>query len=146
MRDLPASRGSYHTPGFAEQFTGSNDLSAWSSLRLAGHSIVLVTSTPAPDIPPLPLLFYFYVDDLVAATNARHEAGFGVTHVGYPPHAWGGEARVEDPDGNTVRLGQAEPTPDQPPAASDDPAQRFSLLGEAAVLARARARDDLPGR
>ncbi len=139
VRDLPASQAFYRALGFVEQSTGSNDLSAWSSLRHGRHSIVLVTSTPAPDIPPLPLLFYFYVEDLAAGAGALREAGFPVTHVGYPPHASGGEAKVEDPDGNTILLGQTEPAPDQPQAAPDDPAQRFSLLREAAALARARA-------
>jgi predicted enzyme related to lactoylglutathione lyase len=54
-------------------------------------------------------LFYFFVDDLAAAIQSLQDAGAIVTHVGYPPHALGGEAKTVDPDGNTILLGSAEP-------------------------------------
>jgi catechol 2,3-dioxygenase-like lactoylglutathione lyase family enzyme len=139
VRDIDSSRTFYRALGFVEQSAGSNDLSAWSSLHHDGHSILLVTSEPAPDIPALPLLFYFYVDDLAAASRSLAEAGSPVTHVGHPPHAPGGEARTRDPDGNTVLLGQRDrPDADGRPG-DDDRAQRFSLLREAAALARQRS-------
>jgi catechol 2,3-dioxygenase-like lactoylglutathione lyase family enzyme len=138
VRDLPASRVFYQAVGFEELSAGSNDLSAWSSMRYGRHSIVLVTSDPAPDIPTLPLLFYFFVDDLDATTGALRDAGYPVTHVGYPPHAPGGELKTVDPDGNTILFGQPERSDTARPP-GDDPAQRFSLLREAAALARQRA-------
>jgi len=46
--------------------------------------------------------------------------------------------KVLDPDGNTVLLGQREPSASQPPAADDGATVRFSLLREAAALVSAR--------
>jgi hypothetical protein len=51
----------------------------------------------------------------------------------------GGEAKTLDPDGNTILLGQREHTPTQPDVEESDPSHHFSLLKEAAALARARA-------
>lgn len=139
VRDMDRSRTFYQALGFTERSAGRNELSAWSSLHHDGHSILLVTSTPAPEIPALPLLFYFYVDDLSAATRSLREAGATVTSVGQPPHARGGEARTADPDGNTILLGQRDRAATQPDEPDQDAAQRFSLLQEAAELARRRA-------
>ncbi len=58
--------------------------------------------------------------------------------MGYGPHARGGEAKVLDPDGNTVLIGQRERSPSQPPAAQDAASSRFSLLKEAAAEVAAR--------
>jgi catechol 2,3-dioxygenase-like lactoylglutathione lyase family enzyme len=140
VRDLTKSRAFYGALGFAETSAGSNELSAWSWLHHGDHSLLLVTSTPAVEIPELPLLFYFYVDDLAGATGALQAAGTEVTHVGYPPHALGGEAKTVDPDGNTVLIGQRDHTPSQPDVEESDPSQHFSLLKEAAALARVRVR------
>jgi hypothetical protein len=63
-----------------------------------------VPTGPALDIPTLPLLF----DDIEAVVRVREGAGVPVTRTGHPPHALGGEVKVLDPDGNTVRLGQRE--------------------------------------
>ena len=142
VRDLDGSRTFYAALGFTEGSSGSNDLSAWSSLHHEGHSILLVTSAPAVDIPPLPLLFYFFVDDLTAAIRSLQDAGSTVTHVGHPPHAPGGEAKTLDPDGNTILLGQATRLTTEP-APQTEPAQRFSLLKEAAALARHRVEANL---
>jgi hypothetical protein len=46
--------------------------------------------------------------------------------------------KVLDPDGNTVLLGQREPSASQPPATDDGATVRFSLLREAAALVSAR--------
>jgi len=137
VRDLERSRVFYETLGFAEQSHGSNELSAWSYLRQDDHFILLVTSDPPTEIPELPLLFYFFVDDLGSAVAGLEAIGCVVEHVGYPPHALGGEVKTADPDGNTILLGQPERSPSQP----DHPesAQHFSLLREAATLAQHRA-------
>jgi hypothetical protein len=71
--------------------------------------------------------------------GALREAGGSVEHVGYPPHAPGGEVKTRDPDGNTVLLGQAVRSTTQSTIPEEDPARRFSLLREAAALAKHRA-------
>jgi hypothetical protein len=99
---------------------------------------LLTSTTPSLDIPQLPLLFYFFYDDVDAVIGVLTGASVQVTHTGHPPHALGGEVKVLDPDGNTVLLGQREPSASQPPADDDEPTIRFSLLREAAALVSAR--------
>jgi catechol 2,3-dioxygenase-like lactoylglutathione lyase family enzyme len=141
VRDLDRSRAFYEALGFAEERAGSNELSAWSYLRHDQHYVLVVTSEPPVDIPALPLLFYFFVDDLAAVTAALESAGTLVEHMGAPPHALGGEARMLDPDGNTVLIGQARRSGDQPSVPDAAPGEHFSLLREAATLAQHRAAD-----
>jgi hypothetical protein len=138
VRDLEVSRLFYGALGFTEQLSGANPASAWSSLRQGDHLILLATSQPPLDVPRFPLLFYFWVDDLDRACAALAAIGHEVAHVGYPPHALGGEARTTDPDGNTVLIGQAVHAGGAAAVPEDDPAQRFSLLREAAALAAHR--------
>jgi hypothetical protein len=138
VRDLDVSRIFYAALGFTEQLSGTNPTSAWSSLRQGDHLILLATSQPALDVPRFPLLFYFWVDDLERATEALVTVGHPVQHMGYPPHALGGEARTTDPDGNTVLVGQAVHAGGAAAVPPDDPDQRFSLLREAAALAAHR--------
>jgi catechol 2,3-dioxygenase-like lactoylglutathione lyase family enzyme len=139
VADLDESRRFYAALGFVEQRTGYNDVSAWSYLSNDRHFILLASSQPPMPIPALPLLFYFFVHDLAAAGQALADIGVMVEHVGYPPHALGGEARLTDPDGNTILLGQAQRSPSQPEPSGDDPGRHFSLLREAATLAQHRA-------
>jgi hypothetical protein len=138
VRDLDVSRTFYAALGFTEQSSGTNPTSAWSSLRQGDHLILLATSRPPLDVPRFPLLFYFWVDDLDCAARALATVGHPVKHVGYPPHALGGEARTTDPDGNTVLIGQAIHAGGAAAVPKDDPALRFSLLREAAALAAHR--------
>jgi catechol 2,3-dioxygenase-like lactoylglutathione lyase family enzyme len=138
VRDLDRSRAFYAALGFGEVSSGRNELSAWSYLRHNGHFLLLATSEPALDVPQLPLHFYFFVEDLDATTRSLDEHGSPVEHVGYPPHALGGEARTLDPDGNTILVGQAERLPNQSPPPPTSPTEQFSLLREAAALARHR--------
>jgi catechol 2,3-dioxygenase-like lactoylglutathione lyase family enzyme len=137
VRDLTASREFYGALGFVEQVAGANATAGWSYLRHADHFLLLATSEPPLAIPRLPLLFYFFVDDLTVAVRAVEAAGATVELVGHPPHAKGGEARTTDPDDNTVLLGQAERSSGQAPVESD-PSRHFSLLREAAALAEHR--------
>jgi catechol 2,3-dioxygenase-like lactoylglutathione lyase family enzyme len=133
VRDLDKSRAFYELLGFHQESSGKAAASAWSALRSAESSVVLTATQPPLDIPRLPLLFYFYYADLSAAVDAVRAAGVTADHLGYPPHARGGEVKLLDPDGNTVLLGQREPSAGQPPA--DDPGSvHFSLLKEAAAL------------
>jgi hypothetical protein len=39
---------------------------AWSSLRSGDHPVLLTSTHPPLDIPRLPLLFYFFFEDLGA--------------------------------------------------------------------------------
>jgi hypothetical protein len=68
--------------------------------------------------------------------QSLQDTGNTTEHKGYPPHAAGGEAMTLDPDGNTILLGQRNRSTTMPAPMPDDPAQRFSLLREAAALSR----------
>jgi catechol 2,3-dioxygenase-like lactoylglutathione lyase family enzyme len=138
VRDIDASRGFYELLGFREHSTGKAATSAWSDLH-QGDLVVLLTSTRPPiEVPRLPLLFYFFVDDLGAVVKALAAGGVEAAHMGHPPHALGGEVKLLDPDGNTVLLGQRERSASQPAAAADEGWSRFSLLKEAASAVAAR--------
>jgi catechol 2,3-dioxygenase-like lactoylglutathione lyase family enzyme len=138
VRDIDASRAFYELLGFREQSAGKAATSAWSALQHNGHSVLLASTQPPLDLPRLPLLFYFYLDDLHAVAGTLGAAGVEVTEAGHPPHALGGEVKVLDPDGNTVLLGQLERSASQPPAGDDAATPQFSLLKEAAALVEAR--------
>jgi hypothetical protein len=138
VRDIDVSRDFYALLGFDEQSAGRSETSAWSSLRHGDHSVLLVATVPPLDIPELPLLFYFFVDDLETVVGALTAASVPLTHVGYPPHALGGEVKVVDPDGNTVLLGQAERSPSQSERIDDERSPQFSLLREAAAVVATR--------
>jgi catechol 2,3-dioxygenase-like lactoylglutathione lyase family enzyme len=138
VRDIDTSRAFYELLGFHEQRSGKADTSAWLSLQQGGHFVLLASTRPPLAVPRLPLLFYFFLDDLDAVAGPLEAAGVAVSHMGHPPHALGGEVKLADPDGNTVLLGQRERSPSQPPAADDEASPHFSLLKEAAALVEAR--------
>lgn len=137
VRDIETSRGFYELLGFREHSAGRADTSAWSYLQHDGHFVLLASTWPPLGIPPLPLLFYFFYDDLDAVVGILRAAGVEAVHVGHPPHALGGEVKVLDPDGNTVLLGQRERSASQPET-DDELSSQFSLLKEAAALVAAR--------
>jgi predicted enzyme related to lactoylglutathione lyase len=137
VRDIDASRRFYGLLGFLEQSSGKAETSAWLLLRHGDHPVLLASTRPPLDIPHLPLLFYFMFDDVDAAIEQVRSAGVEVVHMGYPPHALGGEAKMIDPDGNTVLLGQRERSANTPPA-GDDASPHFSLLKEAAAVVASR--------
>ncbi len=137
VRDIDISRAFYELLGFREQSAGKADTSAWSYLEHDGHFVLLASTRPPLDIPPLPLLFYFFYDDLDAVVGAVRAAGVAAVLMGHPPHALGGEMKVLDPDGNTVLLGQRERSASQPEPDEGESGQ-FSLLKEAAALVAAR--------
>ena len=138
VRDVGASRAFYELLGFREHSSGKADTSAWLALHRDGHYVLLASTRPPLDIPRLPLLFYFWFDDLDAVLGALDAARVEVAHTGHPPHALGGEVKLLDPDGNTILLGQRERSASQPPADDDEASPRFSLLKEAAALVEAR--------
>jgi catechol 2,3-dioxygenase-like lactoylglutathione lyase family enzyme len=138
VRDIDTSRAFYELLGFREHYAGKADTSAWSLLSHGKHRVLLTSTQPPLDIPRLPLLFYFFFDDLEAVVGVLDAAGVTTVRVGHPPHAPGGEVKVLDPDGNTVLLGQPERSASQPEAADDENSPRFSLLKEAAALVQAQ--------
>jgi predicted enzyme related to lactoylglutathione lyase len=138
VRDISASRRFYGLLGFGEQSSGKAETSAWSALHHDSCRILLTSTKPPLDLPQLPLLFYFFFDDVDAAIGQIRSAGVEVVHMGYPPHAQGGEAKVIDPDGNTVLLGQRERSATTPAPAQDDASPHFSLLKEATAVVTSR--------
>ena len=104
-----------------------------------GRDTVLLTWTKPPlPVPQFPLLFYFFFEDLAALLSTLDDVGLKPVHLGHPPHAPGGEAKVTDPDGNTILLAQEEHSPSQPPVAEENEKDWFSILKEAAALVQAR--------
>jgi catechol 2,3-dioxygenase-like lactoylglutathione lyase family enzyme len=138
VRDIDASRAFYELLGFREYSTGRAETSAWTSLEHNGLYVLLASTMPPLDLPQLPLLFYFFYDDLEALVGTLDVAGVQTTRTGHPPHALGGEVKVRDPDGNTLLLGQRERSASQAPDAADDASLRFSLLRESAAAVSAR--------
>ena len=137
VKDIDASRAFYGLLGFREHSSAKAEASAWSVMQHEGVSVLLAATGPALDIPALPLLFYFFCDDIEAVAGVLEEAGVPVVRTGHPPHALGGEVKVLDPDGNTVLLGQRERPASRAPA-EDEGLIRFSVLREAAALVSAR--------
>jgi catechol 2,3-dioxygenase-like lactoylglutathione lyase family enzyme len=138
VTDIDTSRAFYELLGFREHSAGKAATSAWLSLHLGRHRVLLASTRPPLDIPPLPLLFYFFFDDLDAVLGTLTAAGVPADRMGSPPHALGGEAKVLDPDGNTVLLGQEHRSASQSAPAGGEAASHFSLLKEAAALVAAR--------
>jgi predicted enzyme related to lactoylglutathione lyase len=138
VADIDSSRAFYQLLGFREHSAGKAAISAWSSLHLGRHRVLLASTQPPLDMPRLPLLFYFFFDDVDAVLGVLSAAGVQVTRLGHPPHALGGEAKVLDPDGNTVLLGQEQRPASQDATPDDSASPRFSLLKEAAALVAAR--------
>jgi catechol 2,3-dioxygenase-like lactoylglutathione lyase family enzyme len=139
VRDIDTARAFYELLGFSPQSSGQGETSAWLVLRQGPHTVLLTCTTPPLGLPALPLLFYFWYDDLSAVLGALEAAGTRVDRLGHAPHAEGGEARVRDPDGNTILLGQRARS--EAAAQGDQEAEsRFSLLREAAALVSAGGR------
>lgn len=137
VRDIDASRSFYELLGFQQERSGKAATSAWAAMHQDGQYVLLASTRPPLDVPRLPLLFYFYYADVDAVVSVLGAAGVQTAHVGYPPHALGGEVKILDPDGNTVLVGQRERSPSQPPAEETEVSPHFSLLREAAALVSA---------
>jgi predicted enzyme related to lactoylglutathione lyase len=134
VRDIDAARAFYELLGFSADSTRQTESSAWMVLRQGDHTVLLTSTRPALEVPALPLLFYFFYPDLEPVLAGLEGAGVEVARLGHAPHAEGGEARIADPDGNTILLGQRQ----QPGTVGDGTAvSRFSLLREAAAAVAA---------
>jgi catechol 2,3-dioxygenase-like lactoylglutathione lyase family enzyme len=114
VKDIDTSRAFYELLGFRERSSGKAELSAWLVMRSDQVSVLLAMTGSGLDIPPLPMLFYFFYDDLGAVLGALDRAGVPVTRTRHPPHALGGEVKVLDPDGNTVLLASGSGRPPRP--------------------------------
>jgi catechol 2,3-dioxygenase-like lactoylglutathione lyase family enzyme len=137
VKDIDASRAFYELLGFREHSSGKAGISAWSVMRYDEVSVLLAMTQPPLAIPPLPMLFYVFYEDLTAVIGELDRVGVPVTRTGHPPHALGGEAKTLDPDGNTVLMGQRERLTSQAPT-DDEGHIRFSVLREAAALVASR--------
>jgi predicted enzyme related to lactoylglutathione lyase len=137
VRDIETARPFYELLGFRRHSAGEAKTAAWAVMSHGEYLVLLATTRPPFEMPRLPLLFYFFYDDLNAALQRLESAGIKVTRLGHAPHALGGEARIVDPDGNTILLGQRERTAAQADGAEGE-TSRFSLLREAAAVVAAR--------
>jgi len=135
VRDIDAARAFYELLGFRAESARRTESSAWLVLRQGEHTILLTCTWPPLELPRLPLLFYFFYDDLAAVLGVLEEAGAEVARLGHAPHAEGGEARLADPDGNTVLLGQRQRSGGTSDSAVES---KFSLVREAAAAVAAR--------
>src|SRR5580704_8834596 len=134
VRDIDAAQAFYELLGFRAESARRTESSAWLVLRQGAHTVLLTCTWPPLEMPALPLLFYFFYADLEPVLAALEGAGVEVARLGHAPHAAGGEARVADPDGNTILLGQRL----QSGVGGDGTAvSRFSLLREAAAAVAA---------
>ncbi len=138
VADIDASRRFYQLLGFAEHQSGrsADGSGAWIVMRNGPYSLLLAWTKPPLDVPQLPLLFDFFYADVDAVIADLRDGDVEVKHVGHPPHALGGEARLADPDGNTVLIAQRERSAAQQP--DDDKSPHFSVLQEAAAAVSAR--------
>jgi predicted enzyme related to lactoylglutathione lyase len=145
VRDIDRSRAFYELLGFAEQNNGKSDAGAWSFMAQDRHMILLASTRAPLGIPPLPLLFYIHVEDLSATMGVLSAAGVRAVVTGHPPHALGGEAKLLDPDGNTLLVAQRDRSESQPPPVEgEDPSTMFSVLQEAAAQVEARGGTTAP--
>jgi catechol 2,3-dioxygenase-like lactoylglutathione lyase family enzyme len=132
VRNLDRARDFYALFGFAELRGGEAGGSRWSYLRSGANTVLLAAVQPPLIGVELPLLIYFYVDDLGAVGVRLAAAGVKVEHVGYPDHAPGGEVRVIDPDGNVLLVGQRTAVAPEDRVEPTGEAARFSLMHRAA--------------
>lgn len=134
VSDVGRAAGFYELLGLSTQGSGADGTWRWAFLQCGEHGILLASdgSSPAPD--PGPAFMYVNVGDLTAVTAALRAVGVEVEHLGYPDHAPGGEARVTDPDGHGILVGQ----PTGVPGADRQPAGDRGTLQAAAESVRRR--------
>lgn len=138
VADIDASRRFYELLGFTEKTSGQSSEGAWTVMENGPYLVLLAWTNPPLDMPQIPLLFDIFYDDVDAVIAALRAGGVEVRHGGHPPHALGGEARLTDPDGNTILVSQRERSAAQPPASDDAESPYFSVLVEAAAAVSAR--------
>ena len=137
VRNLEQAQAFYALFGYTVLRNGGDD-THWSYLQCEDHTLLLAAVQPPLIQVELPLLIYFYVDDLVAVQERFEKAGYATELVGYPDHAPGGEARTHDPDGNTVLFGQRVAIPVEARQENTGESARFSLIQQAAAAVSRR--------
>src|SRR5690348_566385 len=85
VKDIDASRAFYRRLGLVEYASGQAQASAWSVMRHEDVEVLLASTRPPLDIPALPLLFYFFYEDLDAILGILRDAAVPVTGTGHPP-------------------------------------------------------------
>jgi catechol 2,3-dioxygenase-like lactoylglutathione lyase family enzyme len=127
VADQARSQAFYELIGLPVTAEGEGDGWRWALLQSAELSVMLAAGDEPPQPDSGPAVLYVVlaaIDPVLAALKA---AGHQVEHLGYPDHAPGGEARVADPDGHGLMLGQATavaPAPASPAHAPAAGAQR----------------------
>jgi catechol 2,3-dioxygenase-like lactoylglutathione lyase family enzyme len=132
VREIERSRDFYALFGYSELRSGGDGNASWCYLQCGEHTLLLAAVQPPLIQVELPLLIYFYVDDLVGVRQCFADAGHATEQVGYPDHAPGGEARTRDPDGNVVLFGQRVAVPVEDRMEPTGEPARFSLIRQAA--------------
>jgi catechol 2,3-dioxygenase-like lactoylglutathione lyase family enzyme len=132
VADIDRSQVFYTLLGWSVLRTGGDGTASWRYLGCGDLTILLAAVQPRLITVELPLLVYFYVDDLDRALQSLIAGGHPADRVGYPDHAPGGEARVRDPDGNVILLGQRTAVLAADRKAATGAEARFSLIRQAA--------------
>jgi predicted enzyme related to lactoylglutathione lyase len=136
VTDLAAAIRFYGLLGYAEQASGKDSEWAYAYLKTPASGLLLAAGATVPQQLG-PVMLYLQVNDANAVAEQLRDTGVEVEHLGYPPHAPGGELKVADPDGYVLLLGQVTGTPPEPPdgGSHDD---RSSVLLRAAEATRRR--------
>jgi hypothetical protein len=139
VTDVPDSVRFYALLGFVEQVAGTDAQWRYSYLKCDALGLLLAGGgMPSHGGDAGPVTLYLQVVDVAAMVEALREAGVPVEHLGYPDHAPGGEAKVVDPDGFGVMLGQVTGMVPAGDLNRTDPQRRPSVLRRAAAAARQR--------
>jgi catechol 2,3-dioxygenase-like lactoylglutathione lyase family enzyme len=134
VTDIDRSEQFYRLLGFTTHSGGSDETWRWAYLNAGEAGMLLASGSATLTGDPGPALLYVTVTDLEIVTRALAGADFTVEHMGYPDHAPGGEARVTDPDGHGVVLGQPTALPGGRPDGGDS--RQSTLQAAAAAMQR----------
>ncbi|WP_433616431.1 VOC family protein [Dactylosporangium sp. CA-139114] len=132
VADIERSQAFYTSLGWSVLRTGGDELASWRHMRSGELAILLAAVQPRLITVELPLLVYFYVGNLEATLQSLADAGYPAERVGYPDHAPGGEARVQDPDGNVLLLGQRAAVAEADRQTATGAEAKFELIQRAA--------------
>jgi catechol 2,3-dioxygenase-like lactoylglutathione lyase family enzyme len=116
------SQAFYELIGLPVTAEGEGDGWRWALLQSAELSVMLAAGAEPPQPDSGPAVLYVVLAAIDPVLDALKAAGHHVEHLGYPDHAPGGEARVADPDGHGLMLGQPTAVAPAPPPAGSAPA------------------------
>lgn len=135
VTDVARSERFYGLLGFGALLSGTDETWQWSVLQAGERSLLLASNGTSPGPDPGPAVLYINVSDLESVSRALTGAGTVVEPLGFPDHAPGGEARVADPDGHGILLGQPTGIPRE---AAGDAQNRLGTLQAAAEAVQRR--------